>query len=82
MSGKQTNSLRYYHFMATLLALSIAALATYLVVGVNRTTHQNFKETQCNQGLLILATHGVWSENQIARCDPTIQKALREKYHR
>jgi hypothetical protein len=80
-TGKQTHSLRVYHFGATVLAIGIALIATYWVLEIQKTTQNNFRETRCNQSLLVLATQDVWSEG-LDKCSPEIRKALKEKYRR
>lgn len=80
MSRSRKTDLRIYHFATTLLALGIALWALYWAGVIAHTTKQNYRETQCNQGLLILATHDIWSEARLSKCSPEIKKALEAKY--
>ena len=80
MESNRRHSLRVYHFGVTLLALGVALWATYWLGIVSHTIRDNYRETQCNQGLLILATHDVWSEARLSKCSPEIKKALEAKY--
>jgi hypothetical protein len=75
-----SDSLRLYHFAATLVAIGIALWAVYFVENVADTVGKNFQQTQCNQGLLTLATLDIWTEHQLSLCDKTLYKQLEGQY--
>lgn len=75
----QRNRLRAYHFGATLIAIGIALWALVWVQEIQETTKANLEQTQCNQGLLTLATLDVWVERKISYCPADLQDALRRE---
>lgn len=79
-SPQRKRDLRLYHFGATLLALGITLWICYAVLSVSHTIKENYEQTQCNQGLLMLDTTGVWSEQRLAKCPTDIRRALRERH--
>lgn len=76
----RNESLRLYHFAATLVAIGILLWALYYVIDIATTAERNYQQTQCNQGLLTLATLDIWREPQLSRCNPTLYNQLKEKY--
>ena len=75
-----SESLRLYHFAATLVAIGLVLWVVYFVENVADTVEENFKQTQCNQGLLTLATLNVWEEPQLRQCDRTLYNELKGRY--
>lgn len=79
MARTQPN-LRMYHFGATLMAIGIALWCLYGLIALTKTATKNYIQTQCNQGLLTLATLDVWTEDQLNHCPPQLKIKLEEKY--
>lgn len=68
--------LRQYHFAATMLVLGMVSLVFFAVLSVQETASENLQKTNCNQGLLLLATTGHFDQTRIAQCSPEIRKAV------
>jgi hypothetical protein len=63
-----------------LIAIGIALWAIYFVQNILEVVRDNFQQTQCNQGLLTLATLDNWEEGQLAKCRAPLYNELKEKY--
>lgn len=59
-----------------MLALGIVLWVLYGVLVIKQTTDENLEQTHCNQGLLVLATHGIRDEAKLAKCPPEIRRQL------
>lgn len=69
-----------YHFAATLMAIGIALWCLYGLVALTKVAKLNYGQTQCNQGLLTLATLDIWTQSQIEQCPAPLKIQLEEKY--
>lgn len=68
--------LRVYHFGVTLLVLGVVLWVGYGVRSIGYTISENYEQTQCNQGLLVLATSGTYLPNKIRYCKSDVRNAL------
>ena len=71
---------RAYYFGVTLCVVGMLVWVMVGVVEIRGDTSNNYEQTQCNQGLLVLALHNVRLEDQLSKCDEKIQSQIREKY--
>lgn len=73
------NQIRVYKGMAVMLAAATVLVILYGVRDLSETIRSNLVQTNCNQGLLLLATVGVRDEEKLENCSPEVKSALKKE---